>query len=286
MFFIFSLTLLTMKIQNLKNTPIEKIVECFVEAFSDYVVKMPSEVQYWKNRFEGARVNYELSFGLFDEKKLVGFIINGIDFRHGELTAFNTGTGVIKSYRGHHLVDQMYKRAIPVLKKHGVKKCALEVIQGNDVAISVYKRIGFTIFRKLKCYQTELKKTNKVVYIQQCAVEAVIKKEFPFTPFHSWDNSNDAMLHPSANYHAYQVFNSDKITIGYFIINPNNGNVPQLEVNENDFDLLLQGIAQIKKVIKINNVDARRIVLTKNLHNFGFENTIDQFEMEMGIGGF
>jgi ribosomal protein S18 acetylase RimI-like enzyme len=107
-------------------------------AFDGYFVKMPDSLDYWATRFKQARVNYHYSFGVFDASRLVAFIIQGMDIHDGQLTAFNTGTGVLPAYRGQKLVDRLYDHAIPRLKERGIQKCQLEVIQENERAIRVY----------------------------------------------------------------------------------------------------------------------------------------------------
>ena len=84
------------QIKNLSNTPLPQIVDCLLIAFADYFVKMPSDVEYWKNRWQGARIAYEASIGVFDGDKLVAFMMIGIDHHNRKLAAFNTGTGVIQ----------------------------------------------------------------------------------------------------------------------------------------------------------------------------------------------
>jgi len=59
------------EIKNLGNTDIALIVECLTESFKNYFVKMPAEVEFWERRFKAARVVYHLSYGCFDNGKLI-----------------------------------------------------------------------------------------------------------------------------------------------------------------------------------------------------------------------
>ena len=111
-----------MQIKSLQHISLEQIVECLLIAFEGYFVHMPTELSYWDNRFRAARVDYGLSFGVFDDDRLVAFIIQGIDIHNGEMTAFNTGTGVVPEYRGLQLVDKIYAHAIPDSSKPQYKK--------------------------------------------------------------------------------------------------------------------------------------------------------------------
>ena len=89
-----------MIVKNLEKIEFDIIVDCFLKSFENYYVKLPTDKNYYKNRWRLAKVDYALSYGMFDDEKLVGFIISAIDKRNGEKIAFNTGTGVLPEYRG------------------------------------------------------------------------------------------------------------------------------------------------------------------------------------------
>ena len=271
-----------MKIKNLSTTPLEDIVACTCDAFADYFVKMPSDVEYWRKRYKGARVDYKLSFGAFDQNKLVAFIINGIDEIDGIPVAFNTGTGVIEAYRGRKLVDQIYQHAIPILKDHGIQKCQLEVIQKNGRAIRVYERIGFKIQRGLNCFKGEIVADAAKVTIQKVNFKDFIGTPNPHHHFYSWDNNNHAVLASGSIYETYLVRNSQQDAIGHFVINQS-GYLAQFEAKDDHFTELMSGIAQISKAVRTNNVDDRRTTVLKQLEKHGIKNVINQYEMEMDI---
>jgi hypothetical protein len=79
-----------MIVKNLSNTPFEPIIDCFFSSFENYVVPLPTDRAYYKERWKMDKVDYRLYYGMFDGEQLVGFIINAIDTRSGELIAFNT----------------------------------------------------------------------------------------------------------------------------------------------------------------------------------------------------
>ena len=153
-----------MQIRSLNQIKFGDLIECFNQSFVGYFVKMQKSNEFWEKRWKAARVDYSLSFGMFDGNDLVGFIINGIDFKNDLLTAFNSGTGVLPAYRGKRIVKQLYDFAIPILIEKGVKNCGLEVIVGNEKAIKAYKSVGFEITRSLKCYSGELNVENLKTY--------------------------------------------------------------------------------------------------------------------------
>lgn len=101
-----------MIVKHLGHTDFNVIMECFLSSFEGYFVKMPTDHDYYKKRWKAAKVNLELSYGMFDDNKLVGFIIYVIDEREGQLIAFNTGTGIIRDYRGKGIVKSIYDYAL------------------------------------------------------------------------------------------------------------------------------------------------------------------------------
>ncbi len=273
----------SIEIKNLKETPLKDIVECLLEAFDGYFVQMPSDVAYWRKRYQGARVDFEYCYGAFDKGKLVAFIINGVDRLNGHLTAFNTGTGVLPAYRGRQLVDKIYAYAIPLLKEKGITKCVLEVIQDNARAIRVYQRIGFAIQRNLNCYKGTLSESEQVPKIKKIDFSELQELGYPKHNFYSWDHTNDALVQLGKEYETYTVVDPANQLLGYFIINPTNGRLAQVEVETEDFATITAAISQVAKEVRIVNVDDRRVDLIENLLTYGLQNTINQYEMEMDI---
>lgn len=272
-----------MTIKNLAHLTLQEIVDCFLAAFDGYFVKMPDDITYWHNRFTAARVDYNLSFGVFDDDKLVAFIINAIDLDKGLKTAYNTGTGVLPAYRGQQLVDKIYQYAIPILKENGVEVCQLEVIDENHRAIAVYERIGFHNIRRLKCYNGELR-TSHNVFLQSFPVNELHyleQSEYPYP----WDNTRTTVTNVANTYDCYWVYRDSELQekVGYFVINPQTKYVAQVERYAGDWEHIFAGVAQISSSIKMSNIDENRKDLIAYLAKMGVKNSIDQFEMEMKI---
>jgi ribosomal protein S18 acetylase RimI-like enzyme len=273
-----------MEIKNLKDTPIQDIVQAISESFADYFVPLPSEVAYWEQRFKGARVNLELSFGMFDQGKLVGFIINGIDYSNSFKTAFNTGTGVTEAARGHGVTDDLYEYAIPIFKEHGIQCCSLEVIEQNARAIHVYERIGFNISKRLKCFKGTIAPSDENITIQEIPFSVIESESIAVDKFYSWDNTSTAIKASGDIYKCYKVKDESETDAGYFIMNPSSGYIAQFEPkgdHSHKASQLLTGVGSIANVVKINNVDTNRTYITSSFLKAGLENFIDQYEMHM-----
>jgi len=273
-----------MEIRNLKNVPLSEVVNCITESFADYFVPMPDDPAYWEQRFRAARVDFELSFGIFDETgRLKGFIINGIDELNGIKTAFNSGTGVTSDVRGLKLVDKLYGHAIPLFREKGIRQCMLEVILQNERAIHVYKRIGFNLSRKLHCFKGTLTPSGHEVRVEECPFGKIEKLAHAADSFYSWDNTTAAVKAAGGHYRCYEVYDGDRYK-GYFIINPATGHLVQFETShEDDLMALLDGIAEKAPTVRINNVDSSRQEVVAALLNRGLDNFIDQYEMQMRL---
>ena len=270
-----------MKITNLSEYEFPKVIECLLDSFQNYFIKMPEDIAYWKKRFYHARVDFSLSYGVMDKNNLVGFIINAVDFDKKLKTAYNTGTGVIKRYRGNQWVDKMYQHSIPLLKASGIEQCKLEVVDKNYRAIKVYERIGFKKARRLKSYKGEIS-SGPAVKIKLLSLDQI--DQLNTCEKYSWDFTNATVQKASEHYELYQVLGEKNNKImGHFVINSQNGTVAQLECTDGNWEYLFSGIAWANRTIKINNIDESRIDSIHHLEKNKIPNVIDQFEMEMKI---
>lgn len=128
----------------------------FLEAFADYAMDAtgtPEERLLLRMRKN--RVEYEMSPGLYDGDRLVGFTLIGIDEWGGRLSAYDAGTGIIPAFRNQGWARKMFDHARPGLRERGVERFVLEVLQGNEPALKAYRRSGFEISRELRCYSAE-----------------------------------------------------------------------------------------------------------------------------------
>lgn len=125
----------------------------FLDAFSDYFlpVNFPYEVFLAKCKQE--HVDLSLSVGFMENNELVSFILVGKGYLNGYLTAYNAGTGTSPRFRRKGLSEQLQSSLLKALRQERFEQCVLEVIIGNDPAIRLYQKFGFTISRTLDAYQ-------------------------------------------------------------------------------------------------------------------------------------
>ena len=276
-----------MIVKDLRNIDFDELMDCFLIAFENYFVKMPTDRNYYRERWRIAKVDFKLSYGMFDGEKLVGFIINAIDKRNGDLTAFNTGTGVIPEYRGLKIVKSIYDYALADLKRNGVVHCSLEVITNNEIAIRSYQSIGFEIIKKYKCYNGTIDlEYNDSVVLEELSCDKINWKNLPSNAHYSWDNQKETIQ--EGNFKFFHVLNHHHIPESFFAINPDNGYLAQFDLlNEgnNGWNRLFSGIKQISSTIKIINVDERLTKKIDFINRIRLLNLVDQFEMRLKIKG-
>lgn len=255
-------------------------MDSFLLAFENYYVKMPSDRRYYKERWQAAKVDFNLSYGVFDNNKLIAFVIHAIDTRHGELTAFNTGTGVIPKHRGKKLVKSIYEYALSDLKLSGISKSTLEVITKNNIAIRSYESIGFKINKTYKCFNGVI---NLAIInhpkLQEIDIKNVEWDTLPNQHLYSWDNQKTSLS--NGNYKFFNVLHNNNPE-SYFIINPDQNYLAQFDLltpNVGGWNRLFSGIHQISEFIRINNVDDRFKAKLDYLNLIKLNNSIDQYEM-------
>ena len=273
-----------MTIKNLYDISFETILDCFLKAFENYFVELPTNKDYYRQRWRAAKVDFRYSYGMFNGEIMVGFILHALDKRNNKITAFNTGTGVIPEYRGKRIVNSIYTHALKGLKEKNIELSVLEVITKNEIAIKLYERLGFEKRKEYKCFngKIQLASTEEVI-LNETALTDVNWDSLPNQESYSWDNQKESIL--NGNYRFFQVIHKNEPE-SFFIINPEINYLAQFDLlkkENNGWERLFVGIMKISKLIKINNVDNRLKEKLDTLASVGLKNTVDQFEMELKI---
>lgn len=277
-----------MEIKSLKDTPFDTILQCFFDAFEDYFVDVRMPEEFWRQRWKADRVDFQYSYGVFDQDQLVAFILNGIGYRDGKKLAFNAGTGVIPAYRGRRLVKTMYETFLPELRSTGIESCVLEVITRNTKAIKAYQSAGMDITRHYICYNGAFETTE--VYGADVQFKKASRPDWDrYKTFRqealSWGNTRDAIeLYNS--FEASEMWFQNNL-VGYFLIDLHKKSLAQFEVKDNDWqtwgNALFKKIGKLTPQIKINNQNNKNQARIRFLNQIKLPVTIEQFEMEMPI---
>lgn len=253
-----------MEIKSLEKTSFNVLFKAFNEAFIDYEIQLnEAELHTMLNRRGFVP---ELSFGAFDDNKIVAFTFNGIGNFNGHKTAYDTGTATIKAYRGQGLATKIFAHSIPFLKEAGISQYLLEVLQHNTKAVSVYKKLGFVVSREFNYFvqkNEEIKLYSKHInpdyHLQQIDLswsQSMIEcQDF----FPSWQNSFEAISHKPEDFIFAGAFNHDQKLVGYCIFEPHSGDITQIAVHK---EHRRKGIASalLKKVLASNQHGSVKLI--------------------------
>lgn len=253
-------------IKSLKDISFDELFISFNEAFGSYEVQINKE----ELRVILKRRGFvkELSFGAFEDGRLVSFTLNGIGQFNEERTAYDTGTGTIEEFRGKGIASTIFNYSLPFLKEAGVKQYLLEVLQHNTNAVSVYKKLGFETSREFNYF----KQTNELIQINSKDLrdefcfkkmdlgdKNILMKFWDFNP--SWQNSFDAIERSFDDFKIIGVYRAD-ILIGYSIFEPNSGDLTQIAISK-EFRRQGIGSALLCEALKENKFNSVKAVNTE-----------------------
>lgn len=280
--------------KTLENVNIELVHQAFVNAFSDYQVKI--DLPLWKLQQMLRRRGYipEKSMGAFKDETLVGFILNGCREWNGKPTVYDVGTGVLPEFRMKGLTTNMFRGVMELLKAEGVEQYLLEVLQQNTSAYELYKKNGFKTIRDFACFKLDKSKYKSRETFSVERVESFtaadwkqIKEFWDWVP--SWQNSIESICALPGDF-IYSVVRSDNKIVGYGIIEKRTGDIPQFGVDRN---YRRKGIAGSIITDLINNTESSKAAVinvddrsqeSKDFLNaLGFELYVEQYEMVLEI---
>lgn len=276
-------------IKTLEGVHFDLLFAAFNSAFNDYEVQIGKEelgVMLQRRGFVP-----ELSFGAFEGEKLVAFTLNGIGQFNGIKTAYDTGTGTLKEYRGKGLATAVFNHSIPFLRSAGVQQYLLEVLQHNGGAIAVYKNLGFEITREFNYFKGEqsslqlLKPITLGCTISKLELTEVsrLAGEGDFNP--SWQNSFEAINRRLSDFLIFGAFEGEML-VGYCIFEPTTGDITQIVTGR---EHRRNGVATalLREAIQYNRVATVKLINTEigceSIAAFALKNGLSlkgkQFEM-------
>ena len=275
----------------LDRTSTETLHKTFLDAFSDYQVKMDLPIWKFKQMLQRRGYVPEMSIGAFKNEMLVGFVLNGFRNWNEKSTVYDLGTGVTAEYRRQGITSNMLLNIRKELKEKQVEQYLLEVIKSNTSAVELYKKQGFEIQREFQCFQLDKNKYNPITTYKVEHVDRINLRQltefWDFKP--SWQNSIDSISAiPEA--FLYSIVRFDNTIVGYGIIDKRTGDIPQIAVNKHYRG---KGIARSIITDLIENTESYKIsVLNVDdeskcnkdfLIKLGFEHIVGQYEMLLKI---
>jgi len=259
-----------MEIKSFGKTDFDTMFKAFSRAFVDYEIQVNS-VEFQK-MLKRRGFNPDLSFAAFEGNEIVSFTLNGIGNFNGIPTAYDTGTGTLKEYRGKGLATKIFEYSIPYLKGAKIRQYLLEVLQHNTKAVSVYRNLGFETVREFNCFKQrnedvnlEMKVNDTSYSVQQINIEKInaLSDFWDFYP--SWQNSFEAIQRAKDDFVSLGAFSEKELT-GYCVFEPDSGDITQIAVDKQH---RRKGVATLllKEIIKLNRHDSIKVLNTDILQN-------------------
>lgn len=284
---------LTMVYQTLANIPSSVLLDTFNVAFSDYINPTPElsmKVFDWKVQRDG--MEKKLSAGMFnDAGDLVGFMLHAQGDWNGKKAVYNGGTGIIPDCRGIGGGKGMYEFIIPLLQEKGIEGSILECIIGNDLAIHLYKRIGFNIERELICFAGRVSRSHMppegIYWKHLTSLEGLDVESF-WDCQPSWQNSISAVQRVAWSYQILGLFKEEKL-VGYGVINPLNGYIPQFGIHpdhrRSGLGKFLFSLLQhtTERQLAIINIEQQAEGVISFIKAVGMKETLRQHEMWLSL---
>lgn len=141
----------------LENADVPILYRAFIDAFSDYQVKLNLLIEVFCNMLKRRGFAPDYSVGAFTESgdQLVGFILNGLRSWRGALTVYDLGAGVIPSHRKKGISRNLFRHVQKVMEQNHINRYLLESLQENTAALELYKSMGLSITRDFSCFRLE-----------------------------------------------------------------------------------------------------------------------------------
>ena len=279
------------EIQSLASVPFDQVTDAFLTAFADYELKLDKESLSALLKRRGASM--ELSFAAWAQGRIVSFILNGIGRYNGRATAYDTGTGPLKEYRGLGLTDRIFNYSVDYLVKAGIETYLLEVLTHNLPAVKIYSRQGFAIARELDCYTRANtliidalhSKANEAISIGKVSV-AEIEPHASFMDFRpSWQNTLDSIKRNPDAFVCLMAYEGTE-PVGWGVSETAYGDISLVAVDGRHrrqgvgARLLLELVRENRiERAKMLNVDAGCEAMKDFLTRSGFERNCRQYEM-------
>lgn len=275
-----------------------QLFQAHCEAFSDYAVDM----SYMTEERIGIRavknnVDFDLSVGVFDGERMVGFTLIGVDRWQGALAAFDAGTGIVPGFRGQGLAKKMFDHAIPQLVERGVTRFLLEVLEPNEAAIRAYRKVGFEITRRLGCFLLGAESVPPAAQGDNAFPIRPVDRD-TIAPFRehvdwqpSWENGFPAIRRIPDELLMFGAF-AGTACVGVIVYSPQFNWIMSLVVQR---PYRRRGIASalVRRLVahlpdgvskvKMINVDRSDEGMLRLLDRLGFQHEIDQYEMSCRI---
>lgn len=280
---------MTINIQTLEGVPTAEIIQVFNRSFGDYRIKMRLNQELLQHKMQVEQIHLSFSAGVFVQDKLAGLMLHAIDAVGDEIWAYNGGTGVVPEWRGQGFSTRMYEYLFGLFRDNNISQCLLEVMETNESALHVYRKLGFELRRELDCLQG-------VVHFPKLPSLAPGLELIPVSPdawdtfaacwdFQpTWQNTTRVIARAYPDFSAIGLYHEGTLA-GYILSNPETGRIAQFGVhpryrNKGYGTLLFAYLSKLTSPrLSVINVDKGDLATMAFLQKLGFRSYVAQLEM-------
>lgn len=280
---------MTISIRTLEGVPTEAIIQVFNRSFGDYRIKMRLNEDLFFHKMQVEQIRPSFSAGVFAQDKLVGLMLHAVDAVGDELWAYNGGTGVVPEWRGHGFSVRMYEYLFDWFRDNNISQCLLEVMETNESALHVYRKLGFELHRELDCLQGVVHFPRLPALEPGFRLAPVLPEDWDqfstcwnFQP--TWQNTTRVMARAYPDFSAIGLYRDDTL-IGFVLSNPETGRIAQFGIrpgyrNKGYGTLLFAYLSKLTTPrFSVINVDKKDTASIAFLHKLGFRSYVSQLEM-------
>lgn len=279
-------------IRTLTEADFPQVHRAFLEAFSDYTVPLSLTIDQLAEMLVRRGYRPDLSAGAIEDDRLVAFTLNGFGMWGGKPTVYDTGTGVVPAHRKRGLSTAIFEFLLEKLSGAGAEQYLLEVIDTNEAAIALYRKLGFEITRRLQCWSLSLQHIRREQVASPITIAdgdlgdlaALTVRFSDMEP--SWQNSV-ASIERSRHEKRLITAKIAESIIGLLVVYPQSRDLALLAV---DPEQRRRGVAtsllrramvhlQSEQPMRILNVDEDSATSSAFLNQIGAHKSVRQFEM-------
>ncbi len=210
----------------LENVDIKELTQAYNLGFSDYQITLSVSEEKLQRTLARNGYRADSSIGLFDENRLVGFVLNGVRGNY----CYDAGTAIIPSHRGKGYAHLLLGKALSLLNSQDIHTWVLEVITNNTKAISLYKSIGFTQQRGFNCYRiTAETMRGKKTTIELTRQQSITIPKGECLP--SWQNEEEAIV--IGGVPTWDI-KTEARKVGTLCYDPETGMISQIHIQDGD----------------------------------------------------
>ena len=220
-------------------------------------------------------VELSLSYGAFCGDQPVGFILNACGMYNGQRVVFDAGTGVVPEHRGKKVFSRLFAYAEEQLRRCGVEKYYLEVLQSNHHAVGIYSKKGFAVRRAYSVLVASGCGACPKAAVVSASYEDFDAFATRFSVEPSFEHTTDTLEQNPGLYEVLYLSGQ-----AYCIFAKRNGEINQLHYNDLDAlkDVLAAMIHRYPSAMA-KNIDCDCSEVIRALEALGFREILKQYEM-------